>query len=57
MFSVSDFEQDIMDAKLKEIIRINKAKCLPIKVFFQIRTPVKRGLKDQYCGNELLYFC
>jgi len=56
MFSVSDFEQDIMGAKLKEIIRINKAKCLPIKVFFQICTIVKRGLKDQYCGNACLYF-
>jgi len=45
-----------MGAKLKEIIRINKAKCLPIKVFFQICTFVKRALKDQYCGNGMLYF-
>jgi len=29
---------------------------LPIKVFFQIRRFVKRGLKDQYCGNGKLYF-
>jgi len=56
VFSVSDFEQDIMVAKLKEIIRINKAKCLPIKVFFQIRRFAKRALKDQYCGNDKFYF-
>ena len=53
---MSDFVQDIMGAKLKEIIRINKAKCLPIKVFFHICTFVKRALKGQYCGNGMLYF-
>jgi len=44
-----------MVAKLKEIIRINKAKCLPIKVFF-IRPAVKRASKHEYCEKTALYF-
>ncbi len=45
-----------MGAKLKEIIRINKAKYLPIKVFFHIHPDCKRASKDEYCGQARLYF-